>query len=615
MHLQVGGLLDGAKSLNVSSNGTVVESAEAAADDGANPLVEAGLGRMEKRNGTYFYLSPPPMPPPPSAPPSPAPNCTGNATAGGGGGNATGGNGTAGCAAAAGTAAAQREAEAAADFDAITAPVLPGASRPGWCTYTNLTRCEATQVKVTTPALSLSIALVDTSHFELGRYVRINAGHPTEEDARIVGFGRRLTAAEIDDLALASARDAAESAKETVAFGGKPIRSTAAGASALLLAADARAAREAPEWDVTFARMHGGASFLETAASATAAAAAALRPLFEREGSMLRGPAAAASGTAKRVAPRAPRLPADGGGALLDASGGVRPPEAPEDGGSQSSLLAMARAAAERVHGRSLMQIINLSQPLRFAHRRGESVRGRSPPRGTRPPPPASRLPHLRSSPPSPLALVAQVLMLPDSTHRIRAIPGLQHQLPARRYTQQGGLRSPPAPPPTAEAIARQAQQASMLDPGAHLAPPPSPPADVARAAAKQHEQQQGAHASAQADARRTYDDAAEEYTYGGDDEPKPAPGGGSVALFGNATNASGTAQQASTAGGSAVWRKFDDARSLGAPAIATATAAALCLCVCVVAWVRSSSQRARRRRDLEDVESVFQTEVWRKLE
>ena len=50
-------------------------------------------------------------------------------------------------------------------------------------------------MKVTTPALSLSIALVDTSHFELGRYVRINAGHPTEEDARIVGFGRRLTAA------------------------------------------------------------------------------------------------------------------------------------------------------------------------------------------------------------------------------------------------------------------------------------------------------------------------------------------------------------------------------------------------------------------------------------
>ena len=94
----MGGLLDGAKSLNVSSNGTVIESAEAAADDGANPLVEAGLGRMEKRNGTYFYLSPPPMPPPPSAPPSPAPNCTGNATAGGG--NATGGNGTAGCAAA-----------------------------------------------------------------------------------------------------------------------------------------------------------------------------------------------------------------------------------------------------------------------------------------------------------------------------------------------------------------------------------------------------------------------------------------------------------------------------------------------------------------------------------
>ncbi len=332
------------------------------------------------------------MPPPPSAPPSPAPNCTGNATAGGG--NATGGSGTAGCAAAAGAEAAQREAEAAADFDAITAPVLPGASRPGWCTYTNLTRCEATQVKVTTPALSLSIALVDTSHFELGRYVRINAGHPTEEDARIVGFGRRLTAAEIDDLALASARDAAESAKETIAFGGKPIRSTAAGASALLLAADARAAREAPEWDVTFARMHGGASFLETAASATAAAAAALRPLFEREGGMLRGPAAAASTSSKRVAPRAPRLPADGGGALLDASGGVRPPETPEDGGSQSSLLAMARAAAERVHGRSLMQIINLSQPLRFAHRRGESVRGPARPHaGHALHPPPSRLP------------------------------------------------------------------------------------------------------------------------------------------------------------------------------------------------------------------------------
>ena len=43
--------------------------------------------------------------------------------------------------------------------------------------------------------------MVDTSTFVLGRYIRINPGHDTQEDNRVVGFGRRLTPEEVRPLA------------------------------------------------------------------------------------------------------------------------------------------------------------------------------------------------------------------------------------------------------------------------------------------------------------------------------------------------------------------------------------------------------------------------------
>jgi hypothetical protein len=40
-----------------------------------------------------------------------------------------------------------------------------------------------------------------------------------------------------------------------------------------------------------------------------------------------------------------------------------------------------------------------------------------------------------------------------------------------------------------------------------------------------------------------------------------------------------------------------------------------LCLLVCVLLWWRSQAKIKRRRQQLEDVQTVFQTETWRKLE
>eukprot|EP00964_Phaeocystis_antarctica_P159582 scaffold130682_cov36-Phaeocystis_antarctica.AAC.1 len=109
-------------------------------------------------------------------------------------------------------------------MDKITGASLPGAQPEAHCTDATLSRCMTTQMLQTAGALAESVLVVDTSTFVLGRYIRINPGHDTQEDSRVVGFGRRLTTEEVSELAGASARDAAERAVERrgkVALGGR----------------------------------------------------------------------------------------------------------------------------------------------------------------------------------------------------------------------------------------------------------------------------------------------------------------------------------------------------------------------------------------------------------
>ncbi|KAL1496648.1 hypothetical protein AB1Y20_014249 [Prymnesium parvum] len=84
------------------------------------------------------------------------------------------------------------------------------------CSAADLSGCERTTLAAGVGALSLSLAVGDTSALALGRFVRINPGGLNQEDAKIVGFGRPLTPEEAETLQLMAKRDAAENAKESV---------------------------------------------------------------------------------------------------------------------------------------------------------------------------------------------------------------------------------------------------------------------------------------------------------------------------------------------------------------------------------------------------------------
>lgn len=106
-------------------------------------------------------------------------------------------------------------------LEAINGPSEPTA-RLGLCTYLDLTMCESTTLVSTVSALSLSVAVASTENFVLGRYIRFNPGGLNQEDARVVGFGKKLTEAERKQLNLAAEVDAAENAKEVQMYPNLP---------------------------------------------------------------------------------------------------------------------------------------------------------------------------------------------------------------------------------------------------------------------------------------------------------------------------------------------------------------------------------------------------------
>merc|ERR1740124_284367 len=156
--LQLGNLLHGAKTLNITANGTVVESARQAADQESDPLVEAG-NVANGANATWPAKRNPNLPQQSqqaeqstsAADGSDADGSAANVTA-----NATG----------------PTPVVSDGGMDKITGASLPGAQPEAHCTDATLSRCETTMMLQTAGALAESVLVVDTSTFVLGRYIR-----------------------------------------------------------------------------------------------------------------------------------------------------------------------------------------------------------------------------------------------------------------------------------------------------------------------------------------------------------------------------------------------------------------------------------------------------------
>jgi len=169
---------------------------------------------------------------------------------------------------------------------------------------------------------------------------------------------------------------------------------------------------------------------------------------------------------------------------------------------------------SDRVHGRALHRQLDLEQTLRFAHHGGE-----------------------------------RVIMLPESTTRIRAAPAMTHSGARDFLVHRQYELAPPPSPPFESAAERRARLSKP-------SPPPSPPSPPNVPPPEKH--------------GYVADDMG--YRYDGEEAAAVAMWAGVLSL--------------------------------------------LCCCVLLVVClvVRSRVKRRRRRAQLEDVQSVFHTETWRKV-
>lgn len=219
--------------------------------------------------------------------------------------------------------------------------------------------------------------------------------------------------------------------------------------------------------------------------------------------------------------------------------------------------------AADRVHGRALHRAIDLAQPLRFAHHGSETV-----------------------------------MMLPESTTSIRPAPALQHASTREAIVhRQYELAPPPSPPEESEAE----KHAKSLQP----LPPPSPPSPPgAPPPAKE--------GFLREDQDYRYDRTADEAT--GALKDAAAANGTAAAAAG--ITAAAAAAAAGGEGASYFVRAQAAASSTPVLALAIGGGVLLLALVGVGVWCWLSRGKAKKRRaQLEDVQSVFQTETWRKLE
>ena len=414
-------------------------------------------------------------------------------------------------------------------MDTVTAPQLPTTNEAA-CQYVNLSRCEQSAVSSLAHAGSPMLLLSDTTKFKLGRYIRINPGAINEEDSRIVGFGRRLEPDEMRLLSGAKSRDAAENAKEDEE-GAMKEEGAAAATTPHPPSRERSAAAMAFVQLASRALLPQSLTTLSTSGSGSEEGSSESSSTGKSSTTSSRFSFSSFKNLRQRVANRGRTIP------KVELAV-TKKEDADDDDG-------LPHDATDRVHGRALHHQIDLEQTLRFAHHGGE-----------------------------------RVIMLPESTTKIRAAPAMLHS-GARDFLvhRQYELAPPPSPPEETAAERRARLTPKPSPPPSPPAPPGAPPPERAGFIAE---------------------DVGYRY---GDEELEE------MSKTGELTPAQLRRQRAR--------QMLRDAAQQVPVAWLVGAGAVLCfLCMaCCAVCIRAGQKKRRRRAKLEDVQEVFHTETWRKLE
>jgi len=240
----------------------------------------------------------------------------------------------------------------------------------------------------------------------------------------------------------------------------------------------------------------------------------------------------------------------------------------------EGASISTPHDAIDRVHGRALMRHINLSRPLVFAHRHGEPV-----------------------------------IMLPESTTHVRAAPALLGANPREAVNmvhRQLEAAPPPSSPEMSEAE-RRARDARASPPPMPPTPPGSPPPSASDFVKE--------------DENYVYDDGlASNSRVEADASSAKASANATASVPATSAADTGTRKDVGAHPAAVVMRLVGTVTT-GIAAlpfwvwIVIGGVVALLLVLCIAWRWRVARQKRRRRAQLEDVQSVFQTETWRKLE
>ena len=508
--------------------------------------------------------------------------------------------------------------------DVLSAAVIYGTNtfEDAMCQMSNITRCPFTYVTRGHAAKEETLELEDTTKFTIGRILRINPGAPNQEDNQIVGFGERvLSETQKRLLALAAARHAADSAiehkeptlahklEESVRAKAKAVARGGGGGDGSGGAGDAADARiEAATSRIAAAASAAAASrlhpmmvhnpeaptrrrlstaFLQLEARASALLPSSFASSRELARKFAEGvsegvsegvkAAKAAKAAALRAVPMAPGAEVTIDEADDESVRAAKEAEAAARASGWSPSAGVPYEASRRVHGRALHTRIDLKVPLKFAHAADEPV-----------------------------------VQLPASVTSMEAAPGLQHLAGERSVHRQhvGKEDTDESNPLRILALSRQSPP-----PPRPPSPPPSPPAPP----------------SSPPPTDRIF--IAEDIMYEYDEKEHKGhvsqavaelAAGGSSHLSSASSKLSGllSAVRSRTSMMHTVSAQglVDDIKAtvIGLPvwAIAASCLGAILLLIALICCCMQGAQsRGRKKAQLEDINPVFQTETWRKLE
>jgi len=421
-------------------------------------------------------------------------------------------------------------------LDVVSAATLGSSDdEERWCQMSNITKCAWTLLSGIHGAKGTTLELEDTGALKLGRIIRINPGKSNEEDNQVMGFGEReLTEAQQQQLALAAAKKAADSALE-------------------LADADESADDDAKPAPPKRRRVTE-TSFLQLTSRSLLPTSLARR-MSDRLGMGSAG---------GRAVPPTPKV-TEGKQAAATAGTPEGAAEwSPLGGGSRSVPFEASR----RVHGRALHRHVDLAHQLRFAHSDLEPI-----------------------------------VQLPSSVTAMDAAPGMQHMAGERSVHRQyddDGSTNPlwvlaqnrrPSPPPSPP-------QSPPSPPSPPRSPPPAHAVFVAEDLLYQYDEDaKGAKVTPALEGALRGEGVSTGYL-----SRLSGAVGAMRARTANVSAKDLLADVSSTASAMPVW-----AVVLAIVGGVLVLAGAVCCCM--------RRSRSRRKAQLEDINPVFQTETWRKLE